>query len=322
MVGVGKAGTQVMVSLGALGMLVGCATVATPRYEPAQAPVPPVEAAKPMAGKVLRRKIAVARFSNETRYGRNLLTDANDDPLGKQASDMVSNRLIASGQFLVFERPDLHKVRAEQRLSGQEHLVGVDTLLVGSVTEFGRSDSGKVGFLSATKNQVARAKVEERLIDVRTGQAFVTATGTGQANTETGSIAGYGSQANYDATLNDRAIGAAVSDMMNDIVNHLQDRPWTSDVLKVDGRNIFISGGQRQGLKPGDRLKVMVQGARIRSQQTGFEITLPGRRVGGLRVEALFGDSESDEGSVCLLTDGAVPPGEAVYVAEAGEGQP
>lgn len=293
---------------------IGCATVSTQRYEPVAPPaLHPVVATTPPS-KVLKRKIAVARFTNETRYGRSLLVDANDDPLGKQASDMVYNRLISSGQFLVFERPDLQKVRTEQSLTGQEGLVGVDTLLVGSVTEFGRSESGKVGFLSATKNQVARAKVEVRLIDVRTGQAFFTATGTGEANTETGSIAGYGSKADYDATLNDRAIGAAVSDMMNSIVNHLGDRPWTSDVLKAEGNQVYISGGERQGLKIGDQLEVMVQGQKIKSQQTGFEITLPGSRVAKLKVVALFGTSEADEGSVCELLEGAIPGSGSLYV--------
>lgn len=305
-------------SPGAILLMTACATVSTPRYEPVQAPAPgPVAAAQP--GKVLRRKIAVARFTNETRYGRSLLVDQNDDPLGKQASDMVSNRLIASGQFLVFERPDLQKVRKEQHLSGQENLVGVDTLLVGAVTEFGRSDSGKVGFLSATKNQVARAKVEVRLIDVRTGQAFFTATGTGEANTETGSIAGYGSRADYDATLNDRAIGAAVSDMMNSIVNRLGDRPWTSDLLKVEGTRAYVSGGERQGLKVGDALDVMVQGSKVKSQQTGFEITLPGSRAAGLKVVSLFGDSEASEGAICEIVDGAIPAAGTLYVTDAKE---
>jgi curli biogenesis system outer membrane secretion channel CsgG len=314
-------------SLGAGGtllalLLTGCATVSSPRYEPV--PPPPAGPVLPVAtkapAKVLKRKIAIARFTNETRYGRSLLADADNDPLGKQATDMLSSRLIASGQFLVFERPDLAKLRREQQLTGQENLVGVDTLLVGAITEFGRSESGKVGFLSATKNQVARAKVEVRLLDVRTGQAFFTATGTGEANTETGSIAGYGSQAQYDATLNDRAIGAAISDMMNALVNKLEDRPWTTDILKIDGGRIFISGGERQGLKPGDRLAVMTQGEKIKSQQSGFEITLPGSRVAGLRVVGLFGDTEANEGAICELSDGAIPDHGAFFVTAAKEG--
>lgn len=299
-------------------LLLGCATVSSPRYEPTSAPAPAVAPPAPQA-KVLRRKIAVARFTNETRYGRTLFVDENNDPLGKQASDMLYSRLIASGQFLVFERPDLQKVRAEQRLTGKENLVGVDTLLVGAVTEFGRSESGKTGFLSATKNQVARAKVEVRLIDVRTGQAFFTATGTGEANTETGSIAGYGSHADYDATLNDKAIGAAVSDCMNAIVTRLGERPWTTDLLKIEGNRAFISGGERQGLKVGDRLAVMVQGDRIKSQQTGFEITLPGTRVAGLKVVSLFGDSETDEGAVCEVVDGSIPSQGPLYVTASKE---
>lgn len=294
----------------------GCATVATPEYVPVAPPAQTVARAKPLPEKLLKRKVAVARFSNETRYGRSLLTDGDLDPLGKQASDMMYNRLISSGQFLVFERPDLEKIRREQRLSGQENLIGVDTLIVGSVTEFGRSTGGKVGFLSATKNQVAKAKVEVRLIDVKTGQAFFTATGSGEANTETGSIAGYGSRADYDASLNDRAIGAAISDLMNSIVNKMSERPWRTDLLKVEGAKAYISGGERQGLKPGDRLAVMREGQKVKSQQTGFEITLPSERVAVLMVAALFGDSESNEGAICELVEGALPDNLNVYVTE------
>ena len=303
--------------LGLVGFLgVGCATVTTPEYVPVAPPVQSISQVKPLPSKLFKRKVAVARFSNETRYGRSLLMDGDQDPLGKQASDMMYNRLISSGQFLVFERPDLDKIRREQNLSGQENLVGVDTLIVGSVTEFGRSTGGKVGFLSATKNQVAKAKVEVRLIDVKTGQAFFTATGSGEANTETGSIAGYGSRADYDATLNDRAIGAAVSDLMNGIVNKLSERPWKTDVLKLEGSRVFISGGERQGLKLGDRLAVMREGQKVKSQQTGFQITLPSERLAILKVISLFGDSESNEGAVCELVEGAFPDMLDVYVTE------
>ncbi|HLO67142.1 MAG TPA: CsgG/HfaB family protein [Holophaga sp.] len=302
-----------------LALLTGCATVSTPQYTP----VPPAPAAQPVQavapqGKVFKRKIAIARFSNETRYGRTLLTDGAGDPLGKQASDMFYSRLVASNQFLVFERPDLEKIRKEQKLTGQENLVGVDTLIVGAVTEFGRVNEGKVGFLSATKNQVAKAKVEIRLVDVRTGQVFFSATGSGEANTETGNIAGFGSRADYDASLNDKAIGAAVSDVMNTIVNKLQERPWRTDVLKAEGRTLYISGGARQGLQVGDRLAVMEKGEEIKSQQTGFLVTLPPKRVGTVKVSALFGDSEANEGAVCEILDGDIKDIAKLFVADAG----
>ena len=104
---------------------------------------------------------------------------------------MLSSRLIASGNFLVLERPDLQKLEREQALSGgSAALVGSDTVISGAVTEFGRSVAGKAGFLSSTKVQVARAKVDIRLVDVKTGQAYFSATGAGEASTESGEVAG------------------------------------------------------------------------------------------------------------------------------------
>ena len=308
-----------MILSSSLLLFQGCATVSSPKLEAVRPPLekPPVLAAAP--AKVFKRKIAVARFSNETRYGRSLFADGDQDPLGKQASDMLYNRLVSSGQFLVFERPDLEKIRREQRLTGNENLVGVDTLIVGGVTEFGRVNEGKVGFLSATKNQVARAKVEIRLVDVKTGQAFFSATGSGEANTETGSIAGYGSRADYDASLNDRAIGAAVSDVMNTVLAKLQERPWRSDVLKLDGRSLFISGGVQQGLKLGDRLRVMQEAEQVKSQQSGFLIALPAKQLGTVRVTGFFGETEANEGAVCELVDGSVTDPKGLFVVEAKE---
>src|SRR3981189_865997 len=145
----------------------GCATT-SPRQEVVSAPVPAAQQAEAQRQaavavvKTLKRKVAIGRFTNETRYGKTFLVDANNDPLGKQASDMLSTRLAASQQFLVFERPDLDKVKAEQWITHESGLVGVDVLVIGSVTEFGRSTTGKSGFLSGTKVQTAHAKVEIR----------------------------------------------------------------------------------------------------------------------------------------------------------------
>jgi curli biogenesis system outer membrane secretion channel CsgG len=269
-------------------------------------------------GRRLKRKIAIGRFSNETRYGRTLLADDSGDPLGKQASDMLAARLVESGAFLVFERPDLDKVRREQTILGEANLIGVDALILGSVTEFGRSTTGEVGFLSATKRQLARAKVEVRLVDPRTAQVFFSASGSGEASSEAGEIAGFGSRANYDATLNDRAIGAAVSDVMNALVTKLDERPWRTDILKVQGRQIFVSGGSRQGLKIGDTLSVMRAGETVKSAQSGFTIALPAAPVATVRVAQFFGDNETNEGAVTELVTGTLAPGrtDALFVTE------
>jgi curli biogenesis system outer membrane secretion channel CsgG len=304
----------------------GCATTA-PHPQQVAAPVSADQQltaqhqATAVVAKMLKRKVAIGRFSNETRYGKTFLVDANQDPLGKQASDMLSTRLVQTQQFLVFERPDLNKIQAEQFKLKESNLIGVDALIVGSITEFGRNTTGKSGFLSATKIQTAHARVGIRLVDVRTGYVFFTATGTGDASTESGEIAGFGSKADYDEALNDRAIGAAISDVQGALISKLQERPWHTDILKVDGNLIYISGGIHQGLKVGDKLAVLQKGELVKSAQTGFEIALPAKTIGTIRVSSLFGDNETNEGAVADVLSGAVTDSQktALYVAEIKE---
>jgi len=290
--------------------LSACATVSE-RPAPVEAPVSRANqvaaqsAVQAPAGHRYKTKIAIARFTNESNYGRSLLTDQDLDRIGKQAGDMLMSRLVLSGKFLVLERPDAAKIEREQKLSGGS-MIGADTVIAGSVTEFGRSVGGKTGFLSSTKLQQAKAKVDIRLVDVKTGIAYFSANGSGEASTESGEVAGFGSRAEYDATLNDRAIAAAISDVVDRLVQKLSDRPWRTDILEMRDGQVFIAGGARQGLKRGDTLAVFQPTGTARSKQSGLEIALPPRRVATLRVVSLFGDSETDEGSVCRVVAGTV----------------
>ena len=309
----------------ALASLCACATVSQ-RQEPVEAPR---QALQPPAAVTPRHrykmKLAIARFTNESNYGRSLLNDQDLDRLGKQAGDMLMSRLVLSGNFLVLERPDAAKIQHEQAVAGAGGtMIGADTVISGSVTEFGRSIGGKSGFLSSTKLQTARAKVDIRLVEVKTGLAYFSAQGSGEANNETGEVAGFGSHSEYDATLNDRAIGAAISDVVDRLLQKLADRPWQTDILEVKGSQVFISGGQRQGLRPGDDLAVLEPGKVSRSKQSGFEVTLPARQIATVKVVSLFGESETSEGSVCEVTSGAVDPAAAsgLIVREAARGNP
>ena len=254
----------------------------------------------------LKRKIAIGRFSNSTNYGRALLVDGQKDPLAEQASDMLMTRLVDTGQFLIFERSDLDVVKAEAAISGNApQIVGVDALVVGSVTEFGRQTEGQVGFLSSTKRQTASATVEIRLVDARTGLAFFSTSGKGTASVEAGEVAGFGSRAAYDSTLNDRAIGAAVSDLTTNVIQRLQERPWTTDVLDVSGSQVQISGGPRQGLKIGDAFTVEARGKTVISGQTGLPISLPGTEVARIKIMAFFGSGDA-EGATAQITSGSI----------------
>lgn len=265
---------------------------------------------------VLKQKLAIGRFTNETRYGKSLLRDQDLDPLGKQASDILSAYLTMTGKFLVFERPDISKIARE---GGGAGIIGVDTLILGSVVEFGRTTDGKRGLFNRKKVQRAHASVALRLVDVRTGLVFHSATGSGEATTETKTVLGIGSTSKFDETLSDKAISIAIEDVIEELINSITARPWRTDILQADGELIYISGGQRQGLRVGDRLAIMKQGQTIKSKQSGFDITLPPTAMGMLEVVSLFGDSETNEGSVTKLVSGSINISDldGLYVAEA-----
>jgi hypothetical protein len=70
-----------------------------------------------------------------------------------------------------------------------------------------------------------------------------------------------------------------------------------------------MSGGEKQGIKVGDTFAIMREGEKVKSAQSGFQITLPGTIVSTVRVAGLFGDSESNEGAVAEVISGAAPVG-------------
>jgi len=217
---------------------------------------------------VLKRKIALGRITNETKYGQSLLRDAKDDPLGKQVTDLLSKALTESGAFLVFERPDFSRVVDESRLSGANlNKIGVDALIIGSLTEFGRKTLGESGFVSSTKKQVAFAKLDVRVVDTTNGHIFFSASGAGEASTESGSVFGFGSQASYDGTLNDAAIRQAVSDLVDRLSNQMSAMPWRTYILEIDSGLVYIGGGKSQGILPGMEFAVMTRGRRVVSPQ-------------------------------------------------------
>lgn len=281
------------------------ASLATPVFAADTA----VTQAEPAQRAGLKRRVAVGRFTNSTPYGRLLQSPGQADPIATQAGDMLVNALTASQHFFVFERADLTALNAERVISDAtaQNLVGVDALLLGSVTQLGRRNEGKDGFLNSQRRQAVNATVEIRLVDVRTGRVFFSTSGSGEATTETGEVAGFGTRAGYDSTLNDRAIAAAINDTMTNVINQLQQRAWFTDILRVSGDTVFVSGGPSQGLRAGDRFRVETPGETVVSGQSGLPITLPGAVVAEIELTGFFGDSPDTEGATARVVSGALP---------------
>jgi curli biogenesis system outer membrane secretion channel CsgG len=251
----------------------------------------------------LKRVVAIARFSDETKRGNILLTDDNGNRLGKQAADILASRLEQTHKFIMLERQDIQEVQQEATLKGGFQKVGADYLIIGSVSQFGRSTKSEVGIFSRNKIQIATATVNVRLINTNTGEIVYSAEGSGEARSEANHVFGVGERADYDTSLDDKAISAAISKLVSNIIENLLDSPWQAYIISAKNNQILITGGKSQGIQVGQKFTVMTKGEKVKNPQTGMFIQLPGKKVAEIEVTQLAGTKEN-EFSVCRLTTG------------------
>ncbi len=256
--------------------------------------------------KGLKRKVAIGRFSNETQYAKGFFYEKSNDPLGKQAVDILSTRLSLSNKFILLERSDMDKLLDELKYGGNNEIkkIGADYLIIGSVTEFGRKVVGDVNAFSRSKTQTVQAGINIRLVDVSTGQIIYSEEAKGEAETTNKTVMGFGERADYDATLSDKAISAAISKLVDNIIHNCLDRPWKSYILSAEDNEIIIAGGKSQGIKEGEMFEVYEKGRNVINPQTGMSIELPGKSAGKIKIESLGGDTPENEFSITTLTEG------------------
>ena len=256
--------------------------------------------ALPMAAqgeRTIKRKVAIGRFSNETQYAKGLFYDKENDPMRKQALDILSSKLAASGKFILLEREDLDILVSE---AGEGmNKIGADYIILGSITEFGRKTEGEQRVFSSTKTQTVEAAVSIRLVEASTGLIIYSDEAKGYAETSSKQTMGIGGTAGYDATLSDKAISAALSQLVENIINKCMDKPWKSYILSVEDGTYIISGGASQGLVTGDKFNVYKKGKVVKNPQTGMDVELPGTKIGEITILSSFGDTPETELSFC-----------------------
>lgn len=250
--------------------------------------------------KTIKRKVAIGRFSNETQYSKGLFYNKENDPMRKQALDILSSKLAASGKFILLEREDLDVLLAE---AGEGmNKIGADYLILGSITEFGRKAEGSQGVFSSTKTQTVEAGVSIRLVEASTGLIIYSDEAKGFAETTTKTTLGIGDTAGYDASLSDKAISAAIGQLVENIINKCMDMPWKAYILSVDDGTYVVSGGKSQGLSIGDTFNVYKRGKKVTNPQTGLKIELPGTKIGTVTIQQTIGDTPETELSFCGYT--------------------
>jgi curli biogenesis system outer membrane secretion channel CsgG len=287
--------------------LSGCSTVTEQTINKPTAVKPQISKTLVQSDKlILKRKVAIARFSNETTHGNSFLLDSHNDRVGKQAMDILASRLTETGKFIMLERSDLDKINKEKNLSHlSDKVIGANYLIIGSVSQFGRESSSEIGIFSRNRKQIARATVNIRLVDVKTGQIVFSQEGSGKAESEANSIFGVGDKSGYNSSLDDQALSAAISKVISNLIENLMNTPWHSYLLGEQNNLYIMAGGKSQGIQIGDTFAVTTQGKRVKNPQTGMNIQLPGNKIATIKVVSSTGTGEN-EVSFCSLDSGSL----------------
>jgi len=244
----------------------------------------------------LKKRVAVSRFEDRSGTGYN--------HLGEGVADMLVTALVKSGKFSVLERQELEKVLEEQKL-GESGLVtpetapklgkilGVELLVVGSVSEFGTKESQVSGGISifggGIKKKTSRAVVDVRLVNTVTGEIVAAEKKEGEESS-TGIAIRYedidfNNMDSWDDTDIGKATRKAVDGVVELIVANMENIPWSGKVLKVNSDGtLLMKPGSEGNVKVGMEFDVFRIGESIKDPDTGLDLGAEEEKIGRIKV--------------------------------------
>ncbi|MFN7933296.1 MAG: CsgG/HfaB family protein [Bryobacteraceae bacterium] len=266
--------------------------------------------AAPSEGQERKRRVAVVNFDYSTVHTYVASIFNTDVDIGKGVADLLLDKLVASGQYEVYERKALEKIMQEQNFSNSDRanpataaklgqLIGVDAIVMGSITQFGRDDKttevGAIGRVTGRygisgvgkKSSKAVVAISARIVNVDTAQIMITASGTGESSRSGTALLGSGggqsasgggyydmTSRNFASTLIGEAVNKAAeatAKQLDASASRLTTRSVSVEGLVADASNgiLILNVGKKAGLKVGDRLAVSRPGREIKDPSTG-----------------------------------------------------
>ena len=295
-----------------------------------------------------KKRVAVMNFDYATvQSGVAALFGTNQD-IGKGIADILVDKLVNDGAYSVIERKQLDKIIAEQNFSNSDRadpnsaakiarILGVDAIIIGSITQFGRDDkSTNVGGGAAssalgrfgiggvkTSKSTAVCTITARMIDTSTAEILASVQGHGEETRNGTGIVGTGGSyagmaggaldmksSNFANTI----LGAAVNKATTDVAHGLDQKAASLPtapvkVVKIDGvvadvspdGTLIINVGTKDGVKVGDTLAVNRKVREVKDPTSGKVLRSVVDAVGTLKI------TEVDEASAVGKFSGAAP---------------
>lgn len=273
----------------------------------------------------------------------------SDQDIGKGITDLLVQKLVQDGTYSVIERSALDKLMAEQNFSNSDRadatsaakigkLLGVDCIIIGSITQFGRDDKntkvGGGGYSGWTHGiggvGVSKAKavvgVTARMVNVNTGEILAAVTGTGESERGSTSLLGGGGNwwgggggsldmgsSNYGNTILGEATHRAVDDVGAQLDASAAKVPTVKlevagVVADVSGNTLIVNVGSKAGVKVGDKLNVSRQVRVVKDPTTGKVIKSVEDKIG----EATVTEVDAESATLAFTGSGPAKVGDVV----------
>lgn len=225
-----------------------------------------------------KMRVAVANFGTTDRFA-SVYGGWN---IGGGLAAQLVTALIRTGRVVVVERAILSKVLIEQELGESQlltpmtrmpagHLLGVDYLIVGEVTEFEERQVGAgvgaklFGVKFGGEINAAQVGIDMRVVDTRTGEILYSHYSQGKAWEKAGGvkfdykIMEFGGDAFHKTPLG-RATRGTIEDALNFILSVIdkqtEEYTWLGRVIEVEGDTIYFNAGSADAVAEGDRFRI------------------------------------------------------------------
>jgi curli biogenesis system outer membrane secretion channel CsgG len=289
-----------------------------------------------------KKRVAVLDFEYGTVQGGVSAIFGQNVDIGKGIADLLVDRLVRDGTYSVIERKAIQKILAEQNFSNSDRadsnsaakigkLLGVDAIIIGSITQFGRDDKnvgvgggvlrgvgskyglGNVG----VKNAKAVVGISARTVLVETGEILAVASGRGESQRSGTTLFGAGSGSRTAAgggvdmsssNFANSIIGEATVDRLRGELSagasRIPEKVVNIDglIADVSGNTLILNVGTRAGVRVGQNLQVVQGGREIRDPATGKVLRRIGTPIGSVVI------TEADEQSSVGNYNGATKP--------------
>jgi curli biogenesis system outer membrane secretion channel CsgG len=291
-----------------------------------------------------KKRVAVMDFDYATVQSSSAAIFGTNVDVGKGITDMLVTRLVSSGNYSVIERKALDKIMTEQNFSNSDRadattaaklarILGVDAIIIGSITQFGRDDKatnvggGAVGGITGRfgiggvrkKESKAVVGISARMVNTETAEILAVAEGKGESTRSGTSLVGSGgnwnnaggggvdmSSSNFANTILGEAVNRAVTEVaaqLDQSAGRLPTRQIVINGMVADatGNTIVLNVGSRAGVKVGDRLEVRRKVREVKDPATGRVLRSIENHIGEVAI------TEVDEQSAVGTFTGSAP---------------